>query len=116
MQSSKGSALERVNRYAAQVKSGEILTGSLVKMACQRHERDVARAKADPDWFQFRDDRADNIIHYIEGVLRLPDMLDEQGEPVKFKLLDWQVFVIGSLFGWIDRYGYRRFREGYIEA
>lgn len=106
----------RVHQYAADVLSGAILAGPLVRLACERHQRDLERASSDPTWYRFDVRRANSTIEFIETCLRLPDMVDAVGEPQPFLLLPWQVFVVGSLFGWVDRQGYRRFREGYIEA
>jgi phage terminase large subunit-like protein len=110
------SRTHRVDQYAADVLAGKILAGPLVRLACERHERDRARAEAEPGWYQFDEGRANHIFQFIEGCLRLPDVLDVKGEPQAFILLPWQAFAIGSLFGWVDSRGYRRFREGYIEA
>lgn len=106
----------RVDGYATSVLSGETVAGPFVRMACERHSRDRARAEADPTWYQFRPDRANHIIDFIEQCLRLPDVLDDDGDPKPFTLEPWQTFIVGSLFGWVDVRGYRRFREGYIEA
>ena len=37
-------------------------------------------------------------------------------EGVPFHLLEWQAFIVGSLFGWKTEDGYRRFRVAYIET
>ena len=42
--------------------------------------------------------------------MRLP----ESGEP--FRLLPWQKFVVGSLYGWLTADGSRRFRSGFVEC
>ena len=34
---------------------------------------------------------------------------------VPFVLKPWQCFVVGSLFGWVNEAGFRRFRRGYVE-
>ena len=44
----------RANRYIAAVLSGEIPAGKWVKLACERQQRDLARARADKAWaFKF---------------------------------------------------------------
>lgn len=58
---------------------------------------------------------ADLAIDFYERVLRLPDVLDDNGDPRPFILEPPLAFIIGSLMGWLGRDGYRRFREGYIE-
>jgi len=37
-------------------------------------------------------------------------------EGLPFVLLDWQQFIVGSLFGWKTLDGYRRFRVAYVET
>lgn len=106
----------RVDAYAASVLAGETVAGPYVRQACERHVRDRARAALQPDWYQFSADRADHALSFIEECLRLPDMLDADGEPQPFRLQPWQVLITGSLFGWIDKTGYRRFREAYVET
>jgi len=52
-------------------------------------------------------------IGYFHDVLHLAGG-EFEGKP--FILLDWECFVVGSLFGWKAADGFRRFRVGYIET
>ena len=88
-----------------------IVAGPLVRLACERHLRD----RLHPRGMVFDIGKADRIIQFFEGVLRLPDMLDEDGQPLPFLLQPFQCFILGSLFGWLRADGTRRFREAYIE-
>lgn len=64
----------------------------------------------------FDEAAADHAIGFFENFLRLPDTADEDGNPKPFLLQPWQVFIIGSLFGWKWAVtGYRRYRNAYIE-
>lgn len=101
----------RTDRYARDVLAGKILAGPLVRLACKRHLEDRQLAK-----YNFDQAAADHAINFFEQVLRLPDTEDDAGEPSPFLLLPWQVFVIGSLFGWRREDGRRRFRYAYIET
>jgi phage terminase large subunit-like protein len=96
-----------------------IVAGPLVRLACERHLRDrevAARTGGHPGGWWFDDGAADFIIQYFETVLRLPDMKDvETGDHLPFLLEPAQDFMVGSIFGWKGRDGYRRFREAYIE-
>lgn len=108
----------RVDRYAEAVLDGGILAGPLVKLGCSRHFRDRERAAAG-GWYRFSEPHADQILDFFEGVLRLPDLTDGDGQPQSFRLdvgTQFWAFILGSGFGWIDDRGYRRFREWYIEA
>lgn len=120
--SSKWAAFtHRVDVYARRVCGDQsaglpIVVGPYVRLACARHLDDrVLAERGHPDGYRFDADRADHIIRFFEDVLKLPDMLDADGQPLPFKLELWQAFIVGSLFGWYTREGYRRFREAYIE-
>lgn len=111
--SAPSSKAHRVDRYAAAVLAGELVAGPYVRLACERHQRDRARQA----WaYSFDEARADHAINFFETVLKLPDMLDEDGYSMPFLLQPWQAFIVGSLFGWVDDQGFRRFREAYIEV
>lgn len=108
----------RVDRYALDVDRGKIVAGPLVRLGCQRHLRDrhaAAKKSGHPLGLFFHEEAADHIIEFFEGVLRLPDTLDEDGEPVPFLLTPANTFIVGSIFGWKMPDGYRRFREAYVE-
>lgn len=76
----------RVDAYAAAVVSGEIVAGPLVRLACERHRRDRMRQ----GWvYRFDAVRADNAIEFFETVLKLPDMVDDDGSPAPFLLQPW---------------------------
>lgn len=96
-----------VHEYAERVLAGEILAGPHVRDQCQRHLADLKRRDV-----VFDQAAADRAIGFFENVLRLSD---GQFEGVPFKLHISQAFIVGSLFGWKRRDGYRRFRRAYIE-
>ena len=102
-----------VEQYARDVLDGKVLAGELVKLACQRHLRDLDTAgerglvwqwdgvnggKHAVDFFQF--------LKQSKGVWA--------NTPIK--LAPWQVFRIGSVFGWKREDGTRRFREAWNEV
>jgi phage terminase large subunit-like protein len=116
--SRSGRFTHRVDRYAEAVLDGGILAGKLVRLACERHFRDRERA-ALGGWYRFSEAHADQILDFFEGVLRLPDVVDEDGDPQPFRLdvgTQFWAFVLGSGFGWVDDRNLRRIREWYIEA
>jgi phage terminase large subunit-like protein len=107
-----------VDRYAADVDGGATLAGPLVRMACDRHLRDrhaAAKKSGHPLRLFFHDAAADHIIEFFEGVLRLPDTLDDDGDAIPFLLTPANTFIVGSIFGWKWPDGYRRYREAYVE-
>jgi phage terminase large subunit-like protein len=91
-----------------------IVAGPLVRLACERHERDLEQAAA--KGFLFDEVAADHAMGFIEKWVRLPDTSDEHGDPKLFALERWQAFIVGSLFGWKWTSGYRRFRNAFIEV
>jgi phage terminase large subunit-like protein len=108
----------RVDRYAADVDAGTIVAGPLVRLACARHLNDrhaAAKKSGHPLGLFFHEEAADLIIEFFEGMLRLPDTLDEHGDPIPFLLTPANTFIVGSIFGWKMRTGYRRFRDVYVE-
>lgn len=99
-----------VARYAEHVVAGKIVAGRLVRLACERHLRDIETGhERGLTW-----DRAaaDYVIRFFRDALRLNGG-DFEGKP--FVLEPWQVFIVGSLFGWKREDGYRRFRTAYLE-
>lgn len=97
---------ERVHAYARAVVAGEIIAGRLVRLACERHLRDLANAEA--LGLVWRPDRAEAFIVFCEQCIFL-----SEGKPL---VLDgWQVFTGGSLFGWYGADGFRRYHTAYIE-
>lgn len=110
----KPESLHRTHQYARDVLEGKVVAGPLVRLACERHERDIAQAAS--KGFRFDDGAANHAIEFIETWVRLPDTTDADGNPKRFELQPWQAFIVGSLFGWRwATSGHRRFRNAYIE-
>jgi phage terminase large subunit-like protein len=108
----------RVDRYALAVDDGRIVAGPLVRLACDRHLRDrqqAARKSGHRLGLWFHEAAANHIFEFFERLLRLPDTLDDHGDPIPFTLTPANGFIVGSLFGWKMRDGWRRFREAYVE-
>lgn len=56
---------------------------------------------------------AQRAIDFFAKVLKLNGG-EHEGKP--FNLLPWQCFIVGSVFGWQNSDGYRRFRMVYVES
>lgn len=97
--------------YARAVADGRIVAGPHVRAACARHLRDLETGPARGLTWDI--EAADRAIGFFRDVLRL-NSGQWEGQP--YRLLPWQAFVIGSLFGWLGPDGYRRFRVAYIET
>ncbi|MFZ3119152.1 MAG: terminase TerL endonuclease subunit, partial [Variovorax sp.] len=104
------SSPDRVKQYADAVVAGEIVAGPHVRNACRRHLKDLEDGHERGLWFD--KDAAERAFGFFEGVLKLSEGQFE-GQP--FLLHESQAFIIGSIFGWKQADGRRRFRRAYIE-
>ena len=103
--------------YAKAVTSGKVVAGPYVRLACKRHMRDLKEGKG--RGLEWRPDEALRAIRFYSDVLILEGdrkTAEAAAEAKPFLLLDWQAFVIGSLFGWYRADGFRRFKTAYIET
>lgn len=102
---------DAVTSYARKVTEQKIIAGPHVRAACARHLRDLQEA---PDrGFFFDLEKANRALGFFKDVLKLNG---GQFEGQAYELLPWQSFIVGSLFGWVNAQGLRRFRIAYIET
>jgi phage terminase large subunit-like protein len=101
--------------YIKGVISGAIPAGKLVKLACQRHLRDLKRADFP---YEYRPELGDRVCKFIE---RLPHTKGKWAKPLpggamqKSVLEPWQKFIICMIFGWVKKSnGKRRFTKARI--
>jgi len=106
----KATKLHPVTAYAQAVLDGEIVTGRLVKLACQRHMRDLKDGHK--RGLRFDQELADHFIDFCPKFLKHNEgrFADQP-----FVLSASQMFIWGSVFGWLKTNGYRRFRHVYWE-
>lgn len=95
--------------YAESVVAGEIVTGRLVRLACERHLTDLQLGHL--RGLRFDEEAAERSIRFF-GFLR-QSKGEWAGQPLE--LQPWQAFIAGSVFGWKQRDGTRRFRSAYNE-
>lgn len=107
------------NDYAQRVVAGTIAACKWVRLACERHLRDLARAEAgwqyvwNPELVDAKGKKyrpADRICAFAE---RMPHIKgDWAGRGERIRLEPWQVFVLCCIFGWINAATLkRRFRQ-----
>lgn len=101
---------DRTKAYAESVVSGEIVAGPHVRNACRRHLLDLEVGAERGLWFDHA--AAERAFGFFEGVLKLSEGQFE-GRP--FNLHPSQAFIVGSICGWKQADGRRRFRRSYIE-
>lgn len=100
-----------IDAYALQVASGKLPAGKYHRLACQRHLKDREAEVAGGPW-RLDMDRVARFVLFTRALRHYKGPL--AGKP--FTLYPYQVFRLGSMFGWTDREtGVRRFRRGYHE-
>lgn len=103
---------DRATAYAQAVVSGEIIAGPYVRGACRRHLKDLETSGERGLYYD--ETEASEAIAFFEEVLCLNG---DDFEGLPFKLLPWEDFIVGSLFGWKKKSnGARRFNLAYIET
>ncbi len=119
---------DAVTQYAVDVRTGTIVAGRAVRLACLRHETDLARAHTEAFPYYFDRAAAQHVIEFFPRFLTL-----ENGDP--FVLPPWLQFSYGAIFGWkcwdgrrvgkktvplpeqhLKRQGKRRFIHGFFET
>lgn len=106
----------QATRYINDVLSGKIPACVFVKQACQRQKDDLARSvKAGAKWrYRFDREAAEKICAFAELMPHIKGEWAKRKE--KLKLQPWQIFILTTVFGWVDRKsGCRRFRTTYKE-
>lgn len=104
--------MKRFTQYLNWVERNPSKTCEYVKLAVKRHREDMRRAKDDPS-FPYRFDRAkaQRFIDFCETLKQYKDRF--AGQPLV--LQPWQVFIFGSIYGWVRKdNGRRRFRKAFI--
>lgn len=101
--------------YIDGVFDGTIPACELIRLACERHVRDLERVE-DPEWpYRFDLDKAERICRFVE---RFPHVKGHwAADHALFVAERWQCFWYTSLFGWVKKSdGNRRFRKarGYL--
>ena len=107
--------------YAKRVVAGEQVACKWVRLACERHLRDIERSENDPTWPYVWNpelvDRKGKTYRPAQRVCQFAELMPHiKGEwaaaGLRIRLGPWQAFILASIFGWINREtGKRRFRK-----
>ncbi len=100
------------NSYIKQIVGKTRPAAKWIIAACQRQLDDLRRFSGKHATFQWDPTRASRICRFIENLTHVKGPLAGQ----KIRLEPWQVFILTTVFGWVTREGYRRFRRVYIEV
>ncbi|MAO64282.1 MAG: hypothetical protein CL666_04725 [Balneola sp.] len=108
--------IAELDGYVAGVASGEIDVCKWVKLAVDRHIRDMERQGTDEFPYYFEPKACLHYVNFFQDILRHFDGI-HSGKAIMLE--PWQYFVWGSPFGWlkVDRlegHPIRRFREAFI--
>lgn len=115
--------LETALQYAEDIRSGRISTNRLIKLAIERHFRDMEDAERGGPYY-FCEASAQKALRFFDLLVLTkditaadvpPDRVNPDGT-VRFHLEPWQGFLVASIFGWKRREtGYRKYKEAYVE-
>lgn len=105
---------ERAHSYARGAVNGKHIVCKWVRLACQRHLSDLARAATESDYPYYWDDAAAN--HVCTFIEVLPHVKGQWATST-IELESWQCFLVAVVFGWRRKADtLRRFRVVYIEV
>lgn len=119
------SPADATTTYARAVTDRKIVAGPYVRAACLRHLNDLEHGAARGLTWNAAD--ATRAIGFFRDVLTVEvEDKDERGivhgRSIHFELEGtgpggaWEAFIVGSLFGWKNALGFRRFRRAYCEV
>lgn len=103
-------AVHPANQYIADVRSGALVACKWVKLAVERHVRDLEEGEARGLYFD--EAAAAHVIDFF-GFLK-HSKGEWAGQTVELE--PWQQFYLWALFGWMREDGTRRFRTAYQEV
>ena len=96
------------NQYIEDVLTGKIPGCEWVIKACERQKRDLKTLSG----YVFNPKRGAKVCYFVEHLRHTKGPLARQ----KIRLEPWQIFILTTVFGWVDSTGARRFKDVYIEV
>lgn len=111
------SSTDPATAYAQRVVSGAVVAGPHVRAACRRHLDDLEHGPA--RGLRWCPEEVERVLAFFSTVLTVEVERTENGETVSeavpFEVHESQAFILGSLYGWRNANGHRRFRRAYVE-
>jgi phage terminase large subunit-like protein len=101
---------DAATRYAEAVAGGKIVTGRLVRMACERHLGDLTTGGQRGLWYDPAEAMAAADLWRMCPHVKGRKWAGESISPEP-----WQLFIIHSVYGWKRTEGRRRFRLAWVE-
>ena len=106
-------SIELANKYIADVLGGRIASCELLRLALERHVRDLERSRDSAYPFVFDHGPAERVFRFKRGLRHHKGRW--RGQPVE--PLPWQAMADALLFGWVRRDdGMRRFSRCYMSV
>ncbi len=97
-------------QYASDIVIGKIAAGKKVILACKRFLSDLEKSQSLSFRWKFDVEKAYRPIRFMEQFL-----IPTKGDYSEMKLLPWEHFVEGNIYGWVDKEtGLRRYNEALI--
>ena len=103
------------NDYARSASDGKLGACRWVRLAAQRHLRDLDRYRAKDTAYYFDAAAADRICDVVSRFPHIKGIWAQHAK--KLELQPWQCFILATVFGWKSRATKtRRFKVAYIEV
>ena len=100
-------------QYCRDIIPGKIRACQWVKLACQRHLNDLVRSRTKEFEYRFDPVRAGKVCAFMERFEHVKGRWALRRE--RIHLEPWQLFIVGSLFGWVRKdNGLRRYTEAVL--
>jgi phage terminase large subunit-like protein len=97
-----------IARHQQRIYSLKVRCNKYVALACERQLNDLKRKRFA---YTFNEEKANRICKFIE---LLPHTKGEwAGRPIVLE--PWQIFILTTVFGWLDKKGRRRYKVTYLE-
>lgn len=104
---------DAVTQYALKVVNKKIIVGIPVIQACKRHLKDLKRQGTKKFPYIFKSEKAEHLFRFFSYLKHVKGEVAGQN----IILVDFQQFIIGSIFGWVHKNtGYRRYKKAYIQV
>jgi phage terminase large subunit-like protein len=106
-------------QYCRDVVEGRRVECKWVKLACQRHLDDLAKAGTEEFPYVFDPELVARVCSFKEKLPHVKGkwMRAAPGKSNRMRLEPWQIFKTGSVFGWVHREKrLRRFTEAYVSV
>lgn len=98
-------------QYVDDVLAGKVLACEYVKQACKRQRDDIDEGV---DGYHYDADYGARVCKFISALTHIKGQLARNREVIVLE--PWQVFLIMTVFSWVDDAGFRRFKTVYTEV